>query len=230
VVSLAPALQPSQSAYRHDGAGGELGANYVDGTKMKRAIHYLRIGWTVFFAVLCVLMIVLRMRSFQCADSLGITLFPLESKLILNSLHAQLQVHVVPSSQWWQSRKSQAVFVPGKGYQVPSSAGYFDGEGTPLPVYLRTMPQQFAGGLISYQFLVDSYYDRNSAVVPNAWGFGLSHSWGALYIFPHWCPALLAIVLAGLPWLQLRFRLRTLLIFVTVVSLFLGLLIYLTKH
>lgn len=34
--------------------------------------------------------------------------------------------------EWWRTHKKQAVFVAGKGYQVPGTEGYFDGNGIPI--------------------------------------------------------------------------------------------------
>ncbi|HVT28352.1 MAG TPA: outer membrane protein assembly factor BamD [Lacipirellulaceae bacterium] len=38
----------------------------------------------------------------------------------------------VGSAQWWKKHKAEAVFVQGKGYQVPGVDGYFDGDGRPM--------------------------------------------------------------------------------------------------
>jgi outer membrane protein assembly factor BamD (BamD/ComL family) len=39
----------------------------------------------------------------------------------------------VGSAQWWKNHKNvDAVFEPGKGYQVPGVDGYFDGDGRPI--------------------------------------------------------------------------------------------------
>ena len=39
----------------------------------------------------------------------------------------------VGSAQWWKKHKNvDAVFEPGKGYKVPDTEGYFDGDGRPI--------------------------------------------------------------------------------------------------
>ncbi|HEX5471028.1 MAG TPA: outer membrane protein assembly factor BamD [Lacipirellulaceae bacterium] len=38
----------------------------------------------------------------------------------------------VGTAQWWKKHKSEAVFVPGQGYQVQGVDGYFDGDGRPI--------------------------------------------------------------------------------------------------
>jgi hypothetical protein len=59
-----------------------------------------------------------------------------------------------------------------------------------------------------------------------AWGFYISHS--ALDV-PHWFLVLATIGLSALPWLRLRFSLRTLLIATTLVAVVLGLVVWASR-
>ena len=49
--------------------------------------------------------------------------------------------------------------------------------------------------------------------------------------FPHWAPALLAAILAGIPWATVlrRFSLRTLLIATTIIAVVLGLIVWASR-
>ena len=64
--------------------------------------------------------------------------------------------------------------------------------------------------------------------ISNRFGFGFKN-WntaGSACEFPYWLPIMLTGVFATIPWLRLRFSLRTLLIVTTLVALALGLVVW----
>lgn len=77
----------------------------MDGEKMKRALRYLRIGWSVFFGVLCVLLITLWIRSHSHPTTRQI-LVTSAKRYYLHSFSGTVAIQV------WQRSFSGAEFIP----------------------------------------------------------------------------------------------------------------------
>lgn len=196
VVSLAPALQPSHSAYRHDGAGGELGANYVDGTKMKRVLHYLRIGWTVLFAVLCVLLIALWAGSYW------------QFQLVVFRMNLSNDLRLVLS-------KGQLAYCVSTPYSDFNSGPKF----RIAPSAYLCRDKQLRWLHYALDSTIGTDVQRNFE--PNNRHRSLDGSFdGRIIVMPLWLLSVVLCVIAAAPWLpwSKRFSLRTLLIIITVIA------------
>jgi hypothetical protein len=53
---------------------------------------------------------------------------------------------------------------------------------------------------------------------------------GIEFVIPYWLPAMLAATLAAVPWITWKFRLRTLLIVMTLVAVLLTAIVYSAKY
>lgn len=164
---------------------------------MKRALRYLRIGWSVFFGVLCLLLIVLWVRSYWWVDAMyghlgvgGVNSF------VVESAEAQTTIYVGLLS---------IRHVDGWPWGGDSEWGLLDES------VLNICDRHFCEL-------------RREAAIPN---FSVYHSrWGhGAITIPNWYPVATCITLTAFPWVRWsrRFSLRTLLIAITLVALALGL-------
>jgi hypothetical protein len=80
---------------------------------------------------------------------------------------------------------------------------------------------------------VADYWDATKSLFKGAFGFGtIKQQTFFIYCAPHWFFVLLALIFATLPWLHWsrRFSLRTLFIAITIISLALGVVVYITQQ
>jgi hypothetical protein len=195
---------------------------------MRKSLHYMRILWTVVCGVACVLLVVLWVRSYRWSDLAALPQFTSRRSLQIGSVQGIIAVHLIPSTQWWRTvSRTQAIFVPGKGYTVPGQSGYFDGDGTPLEFNFPQVSADSTIYIASARLFIDpSSADKQFIIVSklaNRWGFGLGiYS----YVVPHWFCALILATFSVAPWIRRQFSLRTLLIVTTLVAVVLGLIVW----
>jgi hypothetical protein len=168
---------------------------------MSRYLRYLRITWTVFWAIACALLIVLWIRSYWWQDSLHVNYAGRDTpnysgtkSININSAQGRIAVSNLPMR--WAPRiatnhsKISHTFVP---FDYKDEFG-----NVPSATWFRVM----------------------------RWSKP-SHT---SVEFPNWFTALCCSTLAMAPWLpwSRRFSLRTLLIATTLVAMVLGLIVWLT--
>src|SRR4051812_25759238 len=178
----------------------------------------LRIAWSVFWGLACVLLIVLWVRSYWRCEFLVIPGTNWQKDVKISSAGGHLGICMWRGPEWWKLVKfTRVVFVPGFGYTIPGEAGYYDGEGKPIGVHqyeLIRFPH-----VESLPFSTISGQDANSPL----FSFG-RHLLGV----PHWFCVIAFTSIAATPWIRWRFSLRTLLIATTLVAVMLGLVVYAT--
>lgn len=75
--------------------------------------------------------------------------------------------------EWWRKNKSKAVFVPGKGYEVPGVEGYFDGSGVAITAAIDEQTIQLNRTLEDDSGLLPGLDPRKAATrVREATGYG----------------------------------------------------------
>ena len=148
----------------------------------------LRIAWSVGWSVLCLMLIVLWVRSY-----------------------------------WWV-----------EGFSVPLTSKYYFGAASSPgcigfafhPVWKSSDQVWHFDSVPTERWLENVRHDR----LPN-----ISRVWGTFdfqrysYIAPDWFVLIVVATLAAIPWLPLRFSLRTLLIAITLVAITLGTIIATTR-
>jgi hypothetical protein len=166
----------------------------------------LRIAWSVACGVLCLLLIVLWVRSYWWNDRVYCPLNSTPRMLIGASLWGRITVGAVVlpkddlSPRGW-ARTSEYV-----GHVVS-----YEEEQDPFFEYLKRKFFEYLNDKFEYQ---------------------MSEKNGGYIRFPHWLPLLALATLsvpAALPWLRWRFSLRALLIGMTVVAAILGVAIWAAK-
>lgn len=182
----------------------------VDGTKMIRALHYLRIGWTVLFGMLCMLLIGLWVGS------------QWQFQLLLFRMNPSNDLRLVLS-------KGQCAFcVSG-----PSTGRFGRGDFRIGPhCYLR------ANTTVKWvHYSVDSGIGKNIEQNFNAKDdsrFDLLDGSvdGRIIVIPPWLLSTLPCLVAVIPWLPwpTRFSLRTLLIAMAAVAVGLWLILWMAKR
>jgi hypothetical protein len=156
----------------------------VDGQEMKRAWHYLRIAWTIFLAMLCVLWLALWVRSCWWVDRMSFAL-PAHTTIFCNLMPGSCGIEV------------------SRGTLFPN----LKNKHTETSEWLTKLKRSNPPHRIPTRLLGNFYLSPSGIIMP------------------YWLLILLTAVAGAMPWLQLRFSLRTLLIAITLVALALGLLI-----
>jgi hypothetical protein len=83
-----------------------------------------------------------------------------------------------------------------------------------------------SGERVGYSRIIQSPQDRRMPSKMNFLGFGTASIWGISFAaVPQWFPLVLVVTLGTVPWLRWHFRLRTVLISITLIGLILGLII-----
>jgi hypothetical protein len=105
----------------------------------------LRIAWSVACGILCLLLVVLWVRSYGHSDSLPVMRMPSGKWTRINSSQGRISISTVRTPEWWKNARKRSTFVPGKGYSVAGESGYFDSNGLPLgaggmPAKQSTLP------------------------------------------------------------------------------------------
>ena len=166
----------------------------------------LRIAWSATFGVLCLLLIVLWMRSYWTID--GVSYYGVEDAFVIESWKGIVSLErsmdpYLPKGLGLCLRKNDPSIVSiGEPINIPGFA----------PSFASTVEPEMPDGVLGFAFqFVASPQERN---------------WLALV--PYWFGVLLMAMLASLPWLpswSRRFTLRTLLIATTLVAVVLGLIV-----
>jgi hypothetical protein len=171
-----------------------------------RLIRGLRIAWTVAWGILCVLLIVLWVRSNGRADTLTYRFFS-QQKYYLVSCRAKIGLAPLPL---WTNKQ-------------------FDPDGKEVwPTGLKSIHLSPIGTLWEPNGKVCAQAFTNVSRAGEHWGYVIT----AIAIVPYWmitAPAVVFGVFAAMPFLRSRFSLRTLLIATTAVAVILGLVVYATR-
>jgi hypothetical protein len=179
----------------------------------------LRIAWSVAWGVVAVLLCVLWVRSYWAFDRVS------SKSLIMVSYAGRLTAVIRDSwSQKWPMWDSGPI--------LPKSLTYTDLSKAQVS-WKDTDVVWPERGVIGFGWISQSMY-LNVPKGPSGWqDTGLTarsvgvHSTGGMV--PHWfCVAFIAALIAA-PWLRFRFSLRTLLIATTLVTVGLGLAVYVAK-
>jgi len=161
----------------------------------------LRIAWSVLFAIVCLLLIVLWVRSYWRIEAI------MGRMLNLSSLHGRIVFDKVPQ------RRADVM------KSIADDVKRISGVSAP------------AWDVISYPYERSSPYETNRNFgLPQFPGFKFySLGDGTIrLVVPHWFVLLTCLAMSAAPWFRWsnRFSLRTLLIATTLVAVVLGLAIY----
>jgi hypothetical protein len=154
--------------------------------------------------IVCLLLITLWLRSYLDRDFSVIEISNV-SWIHLVSMHGRLSCAVVnlPAAG---SVDPFLMPVPGVDYHLLRQL-FTEGNGS------REIPKEFRQPLYT-----SLYFDWN------VYGDGIE------FVIPYWLPAMLAATLAAVPWITWKFRLRTLLIVMTLVAVLLTAIVYSAKY
>jgi hypothetical protein len=187
-----------------------------------RLVRGIKITWTALCGLAVILLLLFWVRSYFYSDSIAIAWISPYQSLDLNSVRGRVAVHLLPSREWWNSVKAQAIFVPEGGYMIPGLSHHFDSNGRPMELSLPEVGEKFVN-VTSRQI---SYSDQHliaAEKLENRWGFGRGMY---SYLFPHWFLALVVAIVGAAPWLPWRFSLRTLLVATTVIAFTCGFIVW----
>jgi hypothetical protein len=189
--------------------------------------RYLRIAFSAVCGVVCLLLVVLWVRSATTFDRLRGTTSRRTMAIVvsyegrLSVVHADMGY--VPWT--WPTRDSGPVLSNNITLEVFGDGAGFDSRDTDLMWPNRTT--------MGFGAIYGSSYPN----IPNwhtGWHVtgltGRSYSSGGTGIIaPHWFPLVIALSFVGVPWIRWRFSLRTLLIATTLVAVGLGLIAILAR-
>jgi hypothetical protein len=167
---------------------------------MCKSLRYLRIAWTVFCGLACVLLVVVWVRSYWRIDSATMWISG-HGQVGALSLKQRLTISYVNESlfsdRWRDRLESQS-----------------------WRVYSNTIEDEFSGSEIG----AHSGLPKNQSFVFQNFGGN-----GYRVVIPHWFLILLGTSFATIPWLRWRFSLRTLLIATTLIAVMLGTIVWLNR-
>lgn len=165
-----------------------------------RVILGLRIAWTAWWAIVCVLLIVLWMRSFLTIDSLSVRI-PSNGAVGITSVQGRYTI----------GKLSESMVVASIGTYGSAPMQSWQTQSQPIDKRLaKRIPEMF--DLPSFPgFRIRQYTSTPPGI------FTL--------VLPHWFTVLLCVTVAVMPWFapRKRFSLRTLLIAITLIAAVLGL-------
>lgn len=175
---------------------------------MSRALHYLRIGWTILFGVLCVLLIGLWIGSYW------------QFQLLLFRMNPSNDLRLVLS-------KGQFAFCVSAPYTPPFSV-----------IHFRFAPHAYSSVNKTLNWLhysVDSGMGRSVQCIfePHNRTRSLDGSVdGRIIVIPPWLLCILPCIAATIPWLpwSTRFSLRTLLFIITAAAVGLWLFLWIARR
>ncbi|MEQ8836289.1 MAG: outer membrane protein assembly factor BamD [Lacipirellulaceae bacterium] len=68
------------------------------------------------------------------------------------------------TAEWWKKNKKKAEFVPGEGYRVAGTEGFYDQEGRPIRTRVAKQVKPKEGGLLADVKLSDTFQDLKTQV------------------------------------------------------------------